>query len=308
MKSRFGKRLLIAAAVFVLLTLGGGGAFVAVGYLANNSSASMPTPATLAASRDRSVDWLRTHDAEVLAANNPMLWWMVRESAAQTNNAYLADLYRRYYQRYLDGNPNNFWHHLFDADASMRIPVEALDAFPDYNLLFLYGLSCQTALRNDPRVTALLQANACGGIGTPAYFRDPACITHQLMGVRFLQNRRCEDGERSARLAEALTDQVVKGSSLDFRVVDFYIQRLLMLAESGNASRIQPRWLVRVLEAQRPDGGWDDFDELASVGERSIGWSGRSLRIRKPESNFHTTVQGLYLMTLLAQTGQGASR
>lgn len=299
----------ILAALLALALLGtGGGAVLAAAYLNNNGSAAMPAFPMLVASRDRAIGWLRAHEAEVLAGDNAALWWMVRESAALTGDAYLADLYGRYYQRYLAGNPNSVWHHMFDADAGLRIRVEALDGWPDYNLLFLYGLSCQTELRHDPRVAVLLEPLACGGVGSSAYFGDPACLTHQLMGVRFLQNRGCESGERTARLAAALVDRVAESATWDFRVVDFYIQRLLMLAESGNARRIQPRWLVRVLAAQRPDGGWDDFDPLLALGERSLGWSGRSLRLRKPESNFHTTAQGLYLMALLAQTGRTGQR
>lgn len=302
------KRFLALLVMTTMLVLSGGGILLAMVQQENNGTAAMPSPASLATSRDRAIGWLRAHETEALAGDNAALWWMIRESATLSGDAYLADLYRRYHQRYLANRPHNPWHHLFDADAGLRIPIEALDGWPDYNLLFFYGLSCQTALRNDARVIALLEPRACGGIGTPAYFGDPACLTHQLMGVRFMQQRRCEDAEQTARLAGALVDQVVDAATWDFRVVDFYIQRLLMLAESGNARRIQPRWLVRVLEAQRPDGGWDDFDPVVGLGERSLGWSGRSLRLRKPESNFHTTAQGLYLMALLAQTGRAAPR
>jgi hypothetical protein len=300
------RRAILVTLLALVMSCTGGSAVIATGYLNNNRSAAMPAYPALAASRDRAIGWLRAHEAEALSAENAALWWMVRESAALTGDAYLADLHGRYYQRYLAGNPASVWHHLFDADATLRIPVKALADWPDYNLLFLYGLSCQTALRSDARVAALLEPHACGGIGTPAYFRDPACLTHQLMGVRFMQQRRCEDAGRTARLAGALVDQVVDAATWDFRVVDFYLQRLLMLAESGNAGRIQPRWLLRVLEAQQPDGGWDDFDPVLGLGKRSLGWTGRGLRLRKPESNFHTTAQGLYLMALLAKTGRAA--
>lgn len=290
------------AVLLVLLAIGLGGAFIYAGHRNNSASAAMPPPSAVAASRSRAIEWLRSNEAEVLGSNNAALWWMVRESAKLSGNDYLADLYRRFHERYLAGHPNNPWHHMFDADASQRISVEALDAWLDYNLLFLYGLSCQSALRAETRVSALLKADACGKIGTPAYFRDPTCITHQLMGVRFMQDRKCESARDTSALTADLVDRVVVDMNWDFRVVDFYIQRLLMLAESGNTNRIQSRWLVRVLDAQRPDGGWDDFDQLVDLGERSIGWSGRSLRLRTPQSNFHTTAQGLYLMALLSPT------
>lgn len=300
--------LLTTLAVLALSATAIGSIFVTMGYRANNSAASMPPDSTLAESRDRAIAWIRHHEAEVIATENPVLWWMVKESAARSGDAYLADLYGRYYDRYLAHNRGNVWHHLFDADAQVQIHLEALAAWPDYNLLFLYGLSCRSELRHEPRVVALLDANACGGFGTPAYFRDPTCLTHQLMGVRFMQEHRCQSDEKTKQLTGTLVEQVVDSTRLDFRVVDFYIQRLLMLAESGAASRIEPRWLIRVLDAQRPDGGWDDFDRLIGLGERSLGWSGRSLRLRTPASNFHTTAQGLYLMSLLTQTGRTGLR
>lgn len=308
MKHRWARVAATMAAVLILLAAGTGGALLSAGFRSNNESAAMPAPSELAASRNRAVAWLRNNEAEALATNNATLWRMVRESAALSGNEYLAKLYLRFHDRYLAGKPNNPWQHMFDAGSTQRIPVEALDAWPDYNLLFFYGLSCQSALRAEPRVAALLKVDACGRIGTPAYFRDPACLTHQLMGVHFMQDRQCENAQETAALATSLIDQVVVNMEWDFRVTDFYIQRLMMLAEAGANDRIRARWLVRVLDAQRPDGGWDDLDPLIATGRQSLGWSGRSLRLRQPRSNFHTTAQGLYLMALLAQTGRTEER
>ena len=101
-------------------------------------------------------------------------------------------------------------------------------------------------------------------------------------------------------------DKTTVEAAWDFRVVDHYVQKVLMLAESGATERIKPRWLRRVIDAQRADGGWDDFDKLLNFGtDEALGWSGGSLRIRRPESNFHTTVQGLYLMSLLSAQASG---
>jgi hypothetical protein len=98
-----------------------------------------------------------------------------------------------------------------------------------------------------------------------------------------------------------LADRIAFNTTWDLRVVDFYLQRSLMLTESGALAHVNPRWLVRILDAQQPDGGWDDFQrivELPLVG--SIGWAGRGVRLQEPMTNFHTTAQGLYLMSLLA--------
>jgi hypothetical protein len=272
-----------------------------VGYLHNNEETNPASQSALSESRDRAIGWVRAHEAEALAAENPALWWMIKESATLSKDAYLASLFDRYYQRYLAHNPGNVWHHLFDDDSNRPIPIADIEGWPDYNLLFLYGLSCQSDLRADPRVKQLLNGRACATVGSPDYFRDPACITHQLMGIRFIQKHRCENSERIGQLASMLVDRTVLDEAWDFRVVDFYLQRVLMLAESQAVGKINLRWIARILVAQRSDGGWDDFDELLRFDDdKSIGWSGRGIRLRKPESNFHTTAQGLYLMTLLS--------
>jgi hypothetical protein len=297
---------LVAASVVALAL---SAVLLGVGYVDNNADTAAPTAAELLASRDRAAAWIRANEDEIIAGENPALWWMLRESATLSGDAYLGGLYVRYYGRYLAQNPNNVWHHLFDHESPLRISVDDLDGFPDYNLLFLYGLSCQSVLRGNPGVRRLLRDDACPGVGTPAYFRDPACLTHQVMGIRFLQRGRCEDGERTVALLQALQAKVALQAAWDPRVVDFYIQRVLMLAESDAAGRIQPRWVRRIIDAQRADGGWDDFAPLAEVDAgRAIGWGGRGLRLLRPASNFHTTAQGLYLMSLLAAAANNPAK
>ncbi|MEA3177377.1 MAG: hypothetical protein QOI59_900, partial [Gammaproteobacteria bacterium] len=62
-------------------------------------------------------------------------------------------------------------------------------------------------------------------------------------------------------------------------------------------------WRRRSLtDAQQADGGWTGADIVSSLpGGRAIFWEG-GLHPRigvRPESNFHATAQGLYLMALL---------
>jgi hypothetical protein len=295
------RELLAIVSIAAALALAAGALIIATGYMRNNTKTDIPSQSEFLRSRDRAVDWIREHETEVLAIENPALWRMLRESAALSHDTYLTGLYSRYYDRYLAYNPGNVWHHLFDDDSRLPISVADVEDWPDYNLLFLYGLSCQPGLRADPRVKRLMDGRACGAVGSPDYFLDPACITHQFMGIRFAREHRCEDPERIAQLEETVVNRTALGAAWDFRVVDFYIQRVLMLAESHATSKINPRWIARILTAQRADGGWDDFDQLLPLGGgKSIGWSGRGIRLWTPESNFHTTAQGLYLMALLS--------
>jgi hypothetical protein len=293
----------VAGMIIVLSILAG----IWIGYMNNNEQTVLPSPAALSFSRDRAIGWLRAHEAEALDAENPALWWMIKESATVSKDPYLTSLYGRYYDRYLANRPGNVWHHLCDPDSRVMIDTSALDGWPDYSVLFLYGLSCQSRVRSDPRALRLLDADACPGFGSFGYFRDPACLSHQLMGLRFEQQHHCEDPGPIDRSAAIVTEKVATAARWDFRVVDAYIQKLMMLVESGATDRVAPQWVHRVLLAQRPDGGWDDFQALVGpVGNRHLGWSGRGLRFAEPMSNFHTTAQGIYLMTMLSSNAGDA--
>ena len=288
------------------------GASIGVSYRVNNAEVPFPSQVEIEQSQLKAIGWIKAHESEVLDTENAALWWMLRDSAALTGNAYLVGLYAKYYERYLAHNPRNGWHYLFDKESDVWLPISELAQLPDYNQFFLYGLSCDSSLRKQSQVAKLLGADACGTIPSPTYFRDPACVTHQLVGVRFMHQRRCEDDMRTGVLIRTLQDKIVVEATWDFRgVVDSYIQKILMLAESGAAQRIKPIWLKRVINAQRMDGGWDDFDEIFPLNRgRSFGWAGWSAHgwiwIRHPKSSFHATAQGLYLMSLLQSHSTGA--
>lgn len=299
--------LIIGGLILALL-----GTLIGVSYRVNNAEVPFPSQVEIEQSQLKAIDWIKAHESEVLDTENAVLWWMLRDSAALSGNTYLANLYAKYYERYLAPNPTNPWHHLFDQESDVWIPIFKLEHLPDYNLFFLYGLSCDPALRKEPPVARLLGADSCGSIHLLNAFRKPACVTHQLMGVHFMQQRSCEDDMRTDALIRALQDRIVIEATWDFRgVVDFYIQKILMLAESGAAERIKPIWLKRVINAQRVDGGWDDFDEVFRLDTgRSFGWSGWSAHgwmwVHRPKSNLHATAQGLYLMSLLKSHSAGA--
>ena len=288
------------------------GALIGISYRVNNTEVPFPSQGEIEQSQQKAIDWIKAHESEVLDTENAVLWWMLRDSAVLSGNTYLASLYTKYYERYLAPNPTNAWHHLFDQESNVWIPMFKLDQLPDYNLLFLYGLSCDLSLRSEPQVARLLSADSCGPIHSLSYIRNPACATHQLMGIHFMQQRRCEDDMQTGAFIGALQDKIVIEATWDFRgVVDSYIQKILMLAESGAAERIKPIWLKRVINAQRVDGGWDDFDEIFRLDpDRSFGWSGWSAHgwmwVHRPKSKLHTTAQGLYLMSLLKSRSTGA--
>ncbi len=220
---------------------------------------------------------------------------MVKESADLTHDSSLIDLYGQYKERYLDANPSNAWLHLFYAHSTVPLHLGQLENLPNYNLFFLYGLSCNADLERSSIIQAQLRPDFCDD-----HILSPACVTHQMMGFRFMQKRDCGNSEYVRKAITVLQDKVVTQLTWDVRVVDVYLQRVLMLQESGASERIQPAWIARILLAQDVDGGWSGFQPIISFGsELSAGFSARGVSIERKISDFHATAQGVLLMSLI---------
>lgn len=188
----------------------------------------------------------------------------------------------------------------------MHIDLSRLEGLPDYNKLYLYGTSCEKSVAALPDVSRLLRLDACGSVGTLAYWRDPACLTHQLLGVHLAMRNGCGDQVELVQLSAGIQRKVSDAIALDGRRTDAYIQRMLMLLLTSPPMR--QVWNRSVLHMQLPDGGWDDLDAVIVISEDlTLGWSGRSISLRRRASNFHTTAKGLLFVSLLAAKGRPAS-
>lgn len=285
------KAALILGVVFLLLSL-----FAGYQLWQNNKAAEYPDKARLKESLNLGIAWLENHRDEVLADRNPMLWWMVKESAELRHDPVLEKLFLEYKTRYLDPNPMSAWSHLFFPNSSVSLYAENLHEMPDYNVFFLFGLSCSGVLAQEDIIKQQFAADFCD----THHMASPACITHQLMGVRFMQRRHCGSITQTSELVRVLQDRIVTQLTWDVRVVDVYLQRVLMLVDSGAGSRVKPIWLSRVLEAQGKDGGWSAFQALIPVGpELAMGFSSAVVGLGREQANFHTTAQGVLLMSLL---------
>jgi hypothetical protein len=120
------------------------------------------------------------------------------------------------------------------------------------------------------------------------------------MGFRLMQQHGCGDPLATQEAVTALQHRIRRQLTWDPRVVDVYLQRVLMLVESGATSDVKPIWLHRLLDAQHTDGGWGGIDTLLVLpAGNSIGFDARGLTFSKSPSNFHATAQGVWLMSLL---------
>lgn len=168
----------------------------------------------------------------------------------------------------------------------------------DYQLHFLYAINCDPELATRPLILAQLDPTYCD----THPFR-PACATHQLMGLRFMQRARCGEPRATEDAIRQLQTRVSRQLTWDPRVVDVYLRRVLLLMESGARNAVKPVWLERILKAQQRDGGWAAIDSVLSLMDRklSFGFDARGITFQPPVPNFHATAQGLLLMSLLLE-------
>ena len=165
----------------------------------------------------------------------------------------------------------------------------------DYQKFFVYALTCDSDLGEENAIQEQLKINFCNW--RPYY---SSCSTHQLAGIRLLQIKNCGDQKIYNQLSQQLSEIIKEQLTWDPRVGDVYIQRALMLVESGYKDRVKPVWLHNILQEQRSDGGWASFYNILPLyDDKYFGFSYKFINIRKPESGFLTTVQAIYLLSLL---------
>ncbi len=283
------KMLTVAAVLVAVLAMTYG-----VAVWRNNSAADTVQTPRLEQSLSEATEWLVERGDRLVEREHTILWWMLREAAILTQNEPLASLVGRYRKRWVDPKP--LWRPLFEPDVYAGQPVieEDFDVEP-YQWMFVYGVSCDTALGKSPIIRPQLEPDWCGW----SVF-TPRCVTHQLLAMRLMQRTSCGDPQQVDALAEHLKDRVEREAIWDPRVTDGYMQRVLMLLESGEAARVKPVWVARILDAQNSDGGWDDLDPLLPLpGDKALGWTSTVPTLRAEKSTFHATVQGVWIVSLL---------
>lgn len=265
----------------------------------NNRNVKPVTKVEIQQSLNAGISWLFDHKTEILKIPNPMLWWMVQQSAVVTGDPRLKELFSSYETAYLANDMNNVWRPLFYKNAWSPVRYESIRWFPYYNKHFLYALNCDKDLERHPDISAQNKADFCD-----AHPLRPACVTHQLMGIRMLQRKKCGDPSELANTVSILQARIISQLFYDPRVVDVYLQRVLMLIESGAGDKVKPVWLRQVLLAQSEAGGWSSFEPLLALPEGwRLGFSQRGISIQKRHDIFHTTAQGVMIMSLLSEKG-----
>lgn len=254
-----------------------------------------PSEEELKITLESSIQWLIDNEQKILASPNPMLWRMVQQAGDLSGDVRLKVLFSTYAQRYLDKQPNNIWRPLFYPNSWVPVRFEDIASHPYYNWHFIYASSCDRDLGSMPQIAAQNDPAFCD-----QHRLKPACVTHQMMGLLLLKRSQCGDQGQLARSIEILQQRIHVQLTWDPRVVDVYMQRVLMLVESGAGDSVKPVWIQQLIDAQQADGGWATFMPLIPVGGgRSIGFK-RLISIDAPKPDFHITAQGVLLFALLA--------
>lgn len=285
-----------ALLTLTLIALGSLAAGYAALFYANNRENAWPEQTRIRASFSAGVGWLSAHQEEILRHNNSALWWMVQQSAERTRNPTLLALFAEYRRRYLEQG-RNIWLPLFFPGRWVPLTQDDTANFDDYQEHFLYAISCDPDLGQSPLIQAQLDTGYCN-----QYPLRPACVTHQMMGFRMMQRNDCGDAQATAAAIKRLQTRIVRQLIWDPRVVDVYLQRVLMLVETGAKQQVRAVWLNRVLAAQLPEGGWSETDPLLSLpGGHILGFDARGLTLKPARPTFHATAQGVWLMGLLLE-------
>ncbi len=306
----------LLAGLALLLTLGCG--WFALVRQANADIAPI-SRADTRASFERSVAWMRSHEAMVLGDGNSALWWMVKAAADRTHDPYLTDLVSRSINLIYAGNKaSSPWRKLVEPTAVI-VPNDLLvDELVSYQRFYYYAATCRVveADQGGPGSQQFLERNQCRPLWRKVFLADTVCSTHQLYGVRMARQSGCRLDASVSRLEDELLEDIEWQLRIDPVFQDGYVQRVLAMQWVGGASRVKPAWIRQVLAAQRADGGWSGDRLLIGVPEWLQPSSFRRLMSRLmpsrfppgvPESSFHATAQGLLLMALASTAPDAVS-
>ena len=263
---------------------------VCLGIYNNNIDVEQPTKNEISIALNDAVKWLEVNEHVIVKDHNPALWWILKEAYLVMNNKHLEKIYLNYKHTFLDSAPRNVWSPYF-YDNYKPVIEDIFELYPmhEYQLLFVYSLSCSANIKDESIIQKQLKSDFCSN-----HFLHTRCVTHQLMAVRRLNKSQCGSYEL---LSDELLGIIRQEIIYDYRVTDSYIQRALMLAESNRP--LKPIWISKILAAQKDDGGWADFYPLMKLGSLQIGSASISIKKGPKKSDFHITAQAIWLLSLL---------
>lgn len=268
----------------------------------NNKSVDVIEEKELQSHLESSIIWLVENKAEALDDYTPMLWWVLNEAYKINKDPRIAEILSEYFSKYSTIN-NSVWGPLFEGRKRRYLSASLVEPYSYYYKHIIYALNCAENVGRDfPVVIEQNEADYCF---QSSHLYRPACITHQLMGIHFMDINSCPGIDDAGAVVESLQADIINQLTWDIRVVDVYLQRVMMLMITGKAEQVKPVWVRRIMDAQNEDGGWANFDAIVKIsGDRFLGFGPRNISIESNKSTFHATVQGTYLLSLSINNGK----
>jgi hypothetical protein len=273
--------------------------------LVTNHSRPMPSLAVITEARLSAAGWILAHRDAVLNDDNPILWSMVARSAALTNDPALLALVDEYLRRSLVPRTSDPFRKLFGLTyPGKMLGLGGLERVQDYQVFFLYALTCDPQIIALARVAAQLDPQFC----PDRQPLRPACTTHQLMGLRLAEDYGCLPAGSMAETRAVLLNRIERQLFWDVRLVDTYIQRALMLTDERGPAAAGAPALHNILEMQMPDGGWSRSQPMVPIGRgKWLGVTESGLGSVEKRGQFHATAQVLLLLSLV-ESGLAGNR
>lgn len=258
---------------------------------------------------ERAVAWFKANEAGILVDGNAALWWMIQTAAERSQDPYLSALVQRSLKRiYPAGPETHAWKRMVDPAARVTMGGVDTTGLSDYQRLFYHAVTCHpVALGSGGDTRQFLTESMCRPRLLQGWPRHLACETHQAMGLALFRRTGCPLPPEAAGLSAQLLDDIAWQLEHDVIVRDAYIQQVLVLMWLGDPSQVQPGWVRRVLDAQRPDGSWSGRSQYMFLPEALQPDSVRSTLSRwwpsrfppsPPTLDLHASAQGLLLTAL----------
>lgn len=287
------KILVVLLSLFLLFLL-----FFVYEVWQNNRKVEPVNRQQLEQAYQRVTQWVEDNYPLLQQNDNQMLWWMIKQASENTTQANLSRVYQTYKQTILDRKRRGPFSPLFYPHYRPYITdIASFARIDDYQLMFIYALSCDEKLGRHPLVTKQLEADFCS-----LHFIHTRCVTHQMMSLRFMQRYQCDMKDKVEKTLPQLQEKVISELTWDFRVTDAYIQRVTMLIDSGAIDKVKPVWIKRILDAQNPDGSWDDLYPLLTLpGDKQLALTSQLMAVESVQGDFHTTAQAVWLLSMLLQ-------
>ena len=225
---------------------------------------------------EKATDWVHNNETEILKAKNVALIKMLQDC----NNLYPAGRFGVICDKFMAAPAYlACWKALIDPNFPVKkfelnqaIKNEYID-----NKWTLYAIAPDKA-DITPEQIELFSPDKWNG----------RQLTHQLWSL--IPLRKTQPKVNNEELINHLCNRITHQLPFNIAMVDIYIQKIAFVLYAGHPEKIRRRWVERVINNQRSDGGWNDRWLCFESRKRPV------LSLKQPSSDQHATIQALWLL------------